>query len=123
MPKKRNRRFPKSELCSKQSYGIYGHCSWRTGLRTIIFDCVSKQDIFRRQISSEYKASQSPVVNIALRAHLLSIPTSIFDWNECADKMTTAFFSADIPLYKLNNPDLQALFKYVGQKALSESAC
>ena len=37
--------------------------------------------------------------------------------------MTAAFLSADIPLYKLNNSDLQALFKYLGQKAPSESAC
>ena len=37
--------------------------------------------------------------------------------------MTAAFLSADIPLYKLNNSDLQALFKYVGQKAPSKSAC
>ena len=29
----------------------------------------------------------------------------------------------DIPLYKLNNSDLQVLFKYVGQKAPFESAC
>ena len=37
--------------------------------------------------------------------------------------MTAAFLSADIPLYKLNNSDQQALFKYLGQKAPSESAC
>ena len=37
--------------------------------------------------------------------------------------MTAAFLSADIPQYKLNNSDLQALFKCVGQKAPSESAC
>ena len=37
--------------------------------------------------------------------------------------MTTAFLSPDTPLYKLNNPDLQALFKYVGQRVPSESAC
>ena len=37
--------------------------------------------------------------------------------------MTAAFLSANISLYKLSNSDLQALFKYVGQKAPSESAC
>ena len=53
----------------------------------------------------------------------LSIPTTSFDWNDYVCKVTTAFLLADIPLYKLNNPDLQALFKCVGQRAPSESAC
>ena len=55
--------------------------------------------------------------------HPLSIPTTSFDWNDYVGKVTTAFLSADIPLYKLNNPDLQALFNYVGQRTPSESAC
>ena len=41
----------------------------------------------------------------------LSVPTTSFDWNDYVGKVTTAFLSADILLYKLNNPDLQALFK------------
>ena len=49
----------------------------------------------------------------------LSVPTTSFDWNDYVGKVTTAFLSADILLYKLNNPDLQALFKYIGQRALS----
>ena len=53
----------------------------------------------------------------------LSIPTTSFDWNDYVGKVTTAFLSADIPFYKLNNFDLQVLFKYVGQRAPSESAC
>ena len=53
----------------------------------------------------------------------LSIPTTNFDWNDYVGKVTTTFLSADIPLYKLNNPDLQALFKDVGQRAPSEYAC
>ena len=57
------------------------------------------------------------------RQQPLSIPTASFDWNDYVGKVTAAFLSADIPLYKLNNSDLQALFKYVGQKAPSESAC
>ena len=58
------------------------------------------------------------------RQHPLSIPTTSFDWNDYVGKVTFAFLSADILLYKLNNPDLQALFKYVfGQKAPSESTC
>ena len=57
------------------------------------------------------------------RQQLLSIPTASFDWNDYVGKVTAAFLSADIPLYKLNNSDLQALFKYMGQKAPSESAC
>ena len=55
--------------------------------------------------------------------HPLSVPTASFDWNDYVGKVTAAFLSADIPLYKLNNSDLQALFKYVGQKAPSESSC
>ena len=57
------------------------------------------------------------------RQQLLSIPTASFEWNDYVGKVTAAFLSADIPLYKLNNSDLQALFKYVSQKAPSESAC
>ena len=57
------------------------------------------------------------------RQQPLSRLTASFDWNDCVEKVTPAFLSADIPLYKLNNSDLQALFKYVGQKAPSESAC
>ena len=53
----------------------------------------------------------------------LSIPTTSFNCNDYIDKVTAAFLSADIPLYNLNNPDLQALFKYVGQRVPSESAC
>ena len=55
----------------------------------------------------------------------LSVPTGSFDWNDYVGKVTAAFLSADtsISLYKLNNSDLQALFKYVGQKAPSESSC
>ena len=48
------------------------------------------------------------------RQQPLSIPTASFDWKIYVGKVTTAFFSADIPLYKLNNSDLQALFKYIG---------
>ena len=57
------------------------------------------------------------------RQQPLSIPTASVDWNDYVGKVTAAFLSADIPLYKLDNSDLQALFKYVGQKAPSESAC
>ena len=54
---------------------------------------------------------------------MVHIPTASFDWNDYVEKVTTAFLSADIPLYKLNNSDLQALFQFVGQKAPSKSAC
>ena len=57
------------------------------------------------------------------RQQMLNVLTANFDWNDYVGKVTAAFLSADIPLYKLNNFDLQALFKYVGQKAPSESAC
>ena len=53
----------------------------------------------------------------------LSIPTASFDWNDYVGKVTTAFLLADTPLYKLSIPDVQALFKYVGQRAPFESAC
>ena len=58
------------------------------------------------------------------RQQPLSVPTASFDWNDYVGKVTAAFLSADIPLYKLNNSNLQALLNtYVGQKASSESAC
>ena len=57
------------------------------------------------------------------RQQPLGIPTASFDWNDYVGKVTAAFLSADITLYKLNNADLQALFKCVGQKAPFKSAC
>ena len=57
------------------------------------------------------------------RQQPLSIPTASFDWNDYVGKVTAAFLSSDISLYKLSNSDLETPFKYVGQKAPSESAC
>ena len=73
---------------------------------------------------SEYNKHHKALLSTAQqRQQLLSTPTASFDWNDYVGKVAVAFLSADIPLYKLNNSDLQALFKYVGQKAPSESAC
>ena len=72
------------------------------------------------QSTKHHKASLSTLQE---RQQPLSIPTASFDWNDYVGKVTAAFLSADIPLYKLNNSDLQALFKYVGQKAPPESGC
>ena len=72
---------------------------------------------------SEYKASQSLLSTSQQGQQPLSIPTAIFDWNDYVGKVTAAFLSVDIPLYKLSNSDPQALFKYVGQKGPSKSAC
>jgi len=57
------------------------------------------------------------------RQQPLSIPTSSCTWNDYVGKVTAGFLSADIPFDKLNNPGLQALFNYIGQKAPSDSAC
>ena len=73
-----------------------------------------------RQSTKHHKALSSTSQQ---RQQPLSIPTASFDWNDYVRIVTAAFLSADIPLYKLNNSDLQALFKYLGQKAPSESAC
>lgn len=42
---------------------------------------------------------------------------------QLVDRVTKAFLSADIPLKKLNNAEIQGLFKFMGQKAPSESSC
>ena len=39
------------------------------------------------------------------------------------EKLPQHFSPADIPLYKLRNPDMQSLFQFLGRKAPSESAC
>ena len=44
-------------------------------------------------------------------------------WRDYVGKVTSAFLSADIPLYKLRNPEMQSLFQFLGRKAPSESAC
>ena len=73
-----------------------------------------------RQSTNHHKALSSTSQQ---RQQPLSIPTVSFDWNDYVEKVTAGFLLADIPLYKLNNSELQALFKYIGQKAPSESAC
>ena len=40
-----------------------------------------------------------------------------------ASRVTKAFLSADIPLHKLNNPELKSLFQFMGKAAPSESSC
>ena len=40
-----------------------------------------------------------------------------------ASRVTEAFLSADIPLHKLNNPELKSLFQFMGKAAPSESSC
>ena len=73
-----------------------------------------------RQSTKHHKALSSTSQQ---RQQPPSIPTTSFHWNDYVGKVTSAFLSADIPIYKLNNPDLQAIFKYFDQKAPSESAC
>ena len=43
-------------------------------------------------------------------------------WGDYVGKVTSAFLSADIPLYKLRNPEMQSLFQFLGRKAPSESS-
>ena len=38
-------------------------------------------------------------------------------------KVTKAFLSADIPLYKLNNTHIKNLFRDIGHRLLSETTC
>uniref|UniRef100_A0A8C4QUW8 Uncharacterized protein n=1 Tax=Eptatretus burgeri TaxID=7764 RepID=A0A8C4QUW8_EPTBU len=40
-----------------------------------------------------------------------------------AEKVITSFLSADIPLYKLNNPQVKSLFQFMGYNAPLESCC
>ena len=87
---------------------------------TIVSHCKKFSIDKHRQSKKHQKALPSTSQQ---RQQPLSIPTTSFDWNDYVGKVTAAFLSADIPLYKLNNPDLQALFKYVGQRAPSEFAC
>ena len=47
------------------------------------------------------------------------IDSTFVGWGDYAGKVT----SADIPLYKLGNPEMQSLFQFLGRKAPSESAC
>ena len=47
-------------------HGICDDCSWETVPYTMLYNCVASQEIFSRQTSSEYIASQTSVVNIAV---------------------------------------------------------
>ena len=40
---------------------------------------------------------------------------------EFVDRVVTSFLSADLPLYKLNNPEMKSLFKSMGYNAPSGS--
>ena len=44
-------------------------------------------------------------------------------WGDYFGKVASAFLSADIPLYKLRNLEMQSLFQVLGRKAPSEWAC
>ena len=52
----------------------------------------------------------------------LNMPTTSFDWNYYVGKVTTAFLLAGTPLYKLSNPDLQALFNPIRPRGGSISS-
>ena len=50
-----------------------------------------------------------------------SIPLHVLTsgWNDYVGKATSPFLSADMPFFKLRNPELQSLFQLLGRKALS----
>ena len=43
--------------------------------------------------------------------------------SDFAEKVTTSFFSADIPLYKLNNNQVKNLFSNIGHSLPTETTC
>lgn len=51
------------------------------------------------------------------------LPNEITSRNDFTDKVVLAFLSSDIPLYKINNPYLKDLFRYINKELPSESTC
>ena len=107
-------RYPKEFMTTSRGELFCTLCSTIVSHdRKFSVDKHRKSSKHQKALSSTSQQRQQP----------LSIPTTGYDWNDYVGTVTAAFLSANIPLYKLNNPDLQALFKYFGQKAPSESAC
>ena len=44
-------------------------------------------------------------------------------WHDFVEKVTKAFLSSDIPLYKLNNTQIKDLFRDIGHRLPSETTC
>ena len=112
----KNAKIAQSSLSKVRSYEVRYRTEFMTTARgelfcTLFSTIVSHDREFsvdkHRQSAKHYKALSAISQQ---RQQPLSIPTASFDWNDYVRTVTVAFLSADIPLYKLSNSDLQALF-------------
>ena len=73
-----------------------------------------------RNTSQHQKALGSRSENLIPQTSQTFLKSSDTDFVE---KVTKAFLSADIPLYKLNNTHIKNLFRDIGHRLLSEITC
>ena len=125
----KNAKKAQSSFSKVRAYKVHYPTEFMATARGELFCALCSTIVSPERKFSVHKHRQSTKHHKALpstsqqRQQPLSIPTASFDWNDYVRKVTPAFLLADIPLYKLNNSDLQAFSKYIGQKAPSGSAC
>ena len=78
-----------------------------------------KSSVDKHRLSAKHQKALSSTV----LQRQQPIDSTNVGWRDYVGKVTSAFLSADIPLYKLRNPEMQSLFQFLGRKAPSESAC
>ena len=83
----------------------------------VVHDRKSTVDKHRRS------AKHQKALSSTVQQRQQPIDSTNIGWDNFVGKVTSAFLSADIPLYKLRNPEMQSLFQFLGRKAPSESAC
>ena len=66
-------------------------------------------------------AKHQKILSSTVQQRQQPIDSTNVGWDDYVGKATSAFLSADIPLYKLRNPEMQSLFQFLGRKAPSES--
>ena len=108
------REFPEEfmESISNQLYCNLCNCAVSCNKRVLVDS--------RRNASKHQKAFGSRSENLIPQTSQTFLKSSDTDFVE---KVTKAFLSADIPLYKLNKMHIKNLFRNIGLRLPSETAC
>ena len=85
-------------------------------LCNVAINCTKSYIVERHIASQKHRELLSKV-------EIIRNPDSEIEEQDFASKVTKAFLASDIPLYKVNNPELQDLFRTMGQALPSESCC
>ena len=87
-----------------------------------VVNCEKRSVVLLHRQSAKHSHSSSST-SVRSTEQLFASSSSNHQKNDYADKIVTAFLSANIPLYTLNNPLLRQLLEKSGEKLPSESTC